>query len=759
MSSLSELFPAGAGKQVSFTASENISSGDNTIINSNGTATSVSGSFYVSGAPVQTVTGYNTSSISAASDGTRVLFGFRSSDFGYVTAGTLSGLSASFTTPTNYCSNCQPSELTMAYGDGVFVLAYSGASNYGNSAVIRINSNGSVITSAPVIFNSNAITEPTIVFGSTSAGSSEPRFVIFYKRAYYGRAIVGTVTNNVISFGSEYTFEGTYTSTESISACFDSNANKFVVAYRGNGGLTVKVGTVSGTSISFGSSTLVSSDVYSRSVGYPCTFDSANNKVVLVYPLSLSGDYELEARVGTVSGTSISFGSATSVPNGTSFMVRKQSAVFDPSKNSSVLMYRDSAQKWYVAFGVVSGTTVNFIDPVLLNDGNGISNDVNCAAYVSGSENIVLFWYGGATTYVGDRAQVAVSAGTNVSADNFLGVADEAISNGSSGNITVKGGVATTFSGLTPQKTYYVQNDGSLAADAGIPYQLSRGSYTEQSLDVSSQTSNVQSMRTSADGTKFYVGDYGTNRVYQYDATSAWEAGSATYASKSLSVASQETTGLYGFVFSDSGSKLYVIGALNDVFQYTLSTPYDLSTASYASISFDVGSSGANYPMIDIEMSPDGTKMYLMTNQTYDRIYQFTLSTPYDVSTASYASKSLDVSSEDTQTAGFTLSSDGTKLLTVGYNTTPDSMYRYDLTTAYDLATASFSNQSLAVDSQNTVPVGVGVKTDGTRVYMLGNSGGAGGIRIFQYRTAPASTSVIAGVALSATSVDLDYST
>lgn len=757
MSSLSELFPAGAGKQVSFTASENISSGDNTIINSNGTATSVSGSFYVSGAPVQTVTGYGTSSISAASDGSRVLFGFRSSDSGIVTAGTLSGLSASFTSPTTYCTNCQASNTTMAYGDGVFVLAYEGSSNYGNSVVIRIDGNGNVITSTPVIFNSNSLVEPTIVFGSTSAGSSEPRFVIFYKRAYYGRAIVGTVTNNVISFGSEYIFD-TYSSTESISACFDSNANKFVVAYRGDGGLRVKVGTVSGTAITFGSSTLVTSTVYSRSVGYPCTFDSANNKVVLVYPPSSSGT-QLEARVGTVSGTGISFGSATLVPNGTSFAVRKQSAVFDPSKNSSVLMYRDSAQKWYVAFGVVSGTTVNFIDPVLLNDGNAISINVNCAAYVSGSENIVLFWYGAQNTYLGDRAQVAVSAGTNVSADNFLGVADEAISNGSSGNITVKGGVATTFSGLTPQKTYYVQNDGSLAADAGIPYQLSRGSYTEQSLDVSSQTSNVQSMRISADGTKFYVGDYGNNAIYQYDATSAWEAGSATYASKSLSVASQETTGLYGFVFSDSGSKLYVIGALNDVFQYTLSTPYDLSTASYASISFDVGSSGANYPMIDIEMSPDGTKMYLMTNQTYDRIYQFTLSTPYDVSTASYASKSLDVSSEDTQTAGFTLSSDGTKLLTVGYNTTPDSMYRYDLTTAYDLATASFSNQSLAVDSQNTVPVGVGVKTDGTRVYMLGNSGGAGGIRIFQYRTAPASTSVIAGVALSATSVDLDYST
>lgn len=752
MSSLSELFPAGAGKQVSFTASGNISSGDTTILNSAGTATSVSGSFYTPGQSVES-TSTSADHPASASDGSKVLFAYEHSNNGYVRAGTISGSSISFGNESNYVNSADPANTTMAYGDGVFLLAYQGPSGRGDSSVVRI-SGSNIITTTAVTFSTTYVQEPTVVFGATSSGASEPRFVIFYKNNVgQGNAIVGYINNNQVTYGTAVTFDS-YSATESISGCFDSNANKFVVTYRGNGGLRAMVGTVSGLSISFGSSTVIHADTYSSSRGYPTIFDSTNNKVVVAYPGSVTGGYQGEAVVGTISGTSISFGSATTIPKMNGQFMRKQSAIFDSSKNSCVLTFRDNNQKHFVTFGVVSGTTVNFIDSTPLNDGNEVVMTYNNAAYVSGSQKIVLFWKDNAGS-LGNRAQVADSAGTNVNADNFLGVADEAISSGSSGNVTIKGGVATTLSGLTPQKTYYVQNDGSLVEDGGIPYQLAGATYTAKSIDLS-QVSNVQSMRASADGTKFYAGDYGTNAIYQYDATLAWDAGTATYASKSLSVASQETTGLYGFTFSDSGSKLYVIGALNDVFQYTLSTPYDLSTASYASISFDVGSSGANYPMLDIEMSPDGTKMYLMTNQNYDKIYQFTLSTPYNVSTASYASKSLDVSSEDTQTAGFTLSSDGTKLLTVGYGTTPDSMYRYDLTTAYDLATASFSGQSFSVQSQNNTPVGVAVKTDGTSVYMVGNSGTE---QIFQYETAPASTNIIAGVALSATSVDLDYST
>ena len=42
--------------------------------------------------------------------------------------------------------------------------------------------------------------------------------------------------------------------------------------------------------------------------------------------------------------------------------------------------------------------------------------------------------------------------------------------------------------------------------------------------------------------------------------------------------------------FRDTGAKMYVLGTTNDrVYQYTLATPWDVSTATYDNISFKIG--------------------------------------------------------------------------------------------------------------------------------------------------------------------------
>ena len=52
---------------------------------------------------------------------------------------------------------------------------------------------------------------------------------------------------------------------------------------------------------------------------------------------------------------------------------------------------------------------------------------------------------------------------TNLTASNFLGISDAAISSAASGNITIKGGIAATgLSSLTPASDYYVQDDGTI---------------------------------------------------------------------------------------------------------------------------------------------------------------------------------------------------------------------------------------------------------------------------------------------------------
>ena len=54
-------------------------------------------------------------------------------------------------------------------------------------------------------------------------------------------------------------------------------------------------------------------------------------------------------------------------------------------------------------------------------------------------------------------------ASTNLTSSNFLGISDAAISSAASGNITMKGGIASTgLSSLTPGSDYYVQDDGTI---------------------------------------------------------------------------------------------------------------------------------------------------------------------------------------------------------------------------------------------------------------------------------------------------------
>ena len=88
---------------------------------------------------------------------------------------------------------------------------------------------------------------------------------------------------------------------------YDTDANKVVIVCRNNsdsGNGYGFVGTVSGTSISFGSGTAFNSTGTTDNIGV--CFDNSNNKVVVAYQDNAAGLGI--AAVGTVSGTSISFG-------------------------------------------------------------------------------------------------------------------------------------------------------------------------------------------------------------------------------------------------------------------------------------------------------------------------------------------------------------------------------------------------------------------------------------------------------------------
>jgi len=117
-----------------------------------------------------------------------------------------------------------------------------------------------------------------------------------------------------------------------------------------------------------------------------------------------------------------------------------------------------------------------------------------------------------------------------------------------------------------------------------------------------------------------------------------------------------------GVVFNPDGSQLYVLGnSNNNVYQYSLSTAYDISTASFVR-SFDV--SGQDTRPTGLDFQPDGRRMYVLGNR-FDNVYQYSLSTAFDISTASFI-QSLDISPQDVNAKGVVFKSDGSQLYIVG---------------------------------------------------------------------------------------------
>ena len=211
---------------------------------------------------------------------------------------------------------------------------------------------------------------------------------------------------------------------------------------------------------------------------------------------------------------------------------------------------------------------------------------------------------------------------------------------------------------------------------------------------------------------------------YSADPSTPNTAGSCTEVSPK-SVTSQEDTP-QGITFGDDGRKMFVTGNTgDDVNEYTLAGgPYCLGTASFVD-AFSV-SSQDNDPQA-LAFNDDGLKMFIVGNQN-DSIYQYTLSENFDVSTASYASKLLDIDAtvtasggknEDSPT-GVAFNDNGLKMFIVGNER--DSVHEFTLTENFDVSTASFVD-AFSVSSQESEPTGIAFNDDGLKMFIVGSNG------------------------------------
>lgn len=469
MTNLSDLFPAGAGKQVSFVADGAIgAAGKPVILNSAGTVSPlVEGSAALGSETVYTTGNVGKQGSAFDVNAGQILITYQeggASDYGHCVVGTVSGTTITFGTPvafnsaaTNY-TNC-----TYDSDEQKIVIAYSNG-DVGTAIVATLSGTGASATASfgtPVVYNTPGNSNNSdIVYDSTAQ-----KVVIGFQdgdNSDYGTGIVGTVSGTGISFGSPTVFA-------SVTAvyprlCYDSANDKTVIVYRNQSSSsygTAVIGTVSGTGISFGTPVAFTTTAV-MTYSLANTYDVASSKAVISY--GDAGDSDKGTTiVGTVSGTTISFG--TAVVFLSDEVGADISSAYDTQASSVVITYGDDTNSnGEIIVGTVSGTSISFNTAVVINAGAGTSNTTT--VYDSAAKNIVSAYKDTGVSNDG-YAIVSTTPYANLTAANFIGISDAAILDTASGNVTIKGGIAATgLTSLTPGSDYYAQTDGTISTSS-----------------------------------------------------------------------------------------------------------------------------------------------------------------------------------------------------------------------------------------------------------------------------------------------------
>ncbi len=252
---------------------------------------------------------------------------------------------------------------------------------------------------------------------------------------------------------------------------------------------------------------------------------------------------------------------------------------------------------------------------------------------------------------------------------------------------------------------------------------MSNVSYDNKSFSFSPPENNPYSIRLSADGTKMYVLGYWYDRVYQYTLSTPFDIStSSNYvatgagATPYFSVSTQEGTSR-ALEFNADGTKMYICGGTKKVFEYDLSTAFDVTTAAYNNNYFLV-SGQFSTGISDVKFSATGHRMYL-TGYTVDKTVQYDLSTNFDVTSAVYNGVFIAMATVASPTShypqGLAWNNTGTKMYHC--DNYRDTVYEWDCTTAFDISTAT---QVAAFSATNTYdPVSMHFSADGTKMYLL----------------------------------------
>lgn len=231
-------------------------------------------------------------------------------------------------------------------------------------------------------------------------------------------------------------------------------------------------------------------------------------------------------------------------------------------------------------------------------------------------------------------------------------------------------------------------------------------------FDVGSEANFPRSVHFKDDGTKVYIIESTFGIVYQYSLSTAWDIATATKDAAELDASVGAAIG-QGLFFKTDGTKLFTVG-LSDgiVYSWTLSSAWDVSSGTKDAAQKDISTEESS-PR-GLAFKPDGTRMYVI-GITNDIVYSYTLSSAWDVSSATKDTAEKSVNADETQPFDVFFKPDGLKMFIVGI--TNNIIFQYTLSTAWAVNTATKDAAELDVSGEGTEHNGLFFKGDGLNAY------------------------------------------
>lgn len=225
-------------------------------------------------------------------------------------------------------------------------------------------------------------------------------------------------------------------------------------------------------------------------------------------------------------------------------------------------------------------------------------------------------------------------------------------------------------------------------------------------------------------GTKMWTVDQ-NKRLKQQNLSTAWDISTAGSETSSINLGFGNPVDFPApreVRFKPDGTMLWVNDFYGVIREYTTSAAWSTTGMSHTA-SRDFGNRLQGF-----FWKPDGTALFLIDSST-DKIHKKVLATAWDITstiTSSTSSIDLDLSTTAGETSNQSLffSPDGLKIYFTGVTT--DKVHMYNLATAWDIRSSSFSgvpDDYLDFSSYETAPQVITFSDDGKHLYVGGAAG------------------------------------